>query len=169
MKKAAAKRRTNAFTLAAAERVCAVIAEGGTQRTVARELGVPRSTLCGWLKRYPKFAERYAAACEVRLDLLEERLLELCADAHEAALLPETGKLQIEACKLEIDTCKFMLAKLRPKRFGDRTQMEVTGKDGKDLLPNYSTEQMREFALLVATAQAETPGRGDDTNDGEEE
>lgn len=157
------------YTRALGEKLCARVAEGETMAAVARELGIPRARIVSWTRRYKAFGDAYKEACELRMLALEDKLAEICDEATAAALDTECGRERINACKLKADIVKWQLMKLMPKRYGDRTQMEVTGKDGKDLLPNYSTEQMREFALLVATAQAETPGSGEDTTDGEEE
>lgn len=36
----------------------------------------------------------------------------------------------VERARLQVDARKWLLSKLRPDKYGDRTQMELTGKDG---------------------------------------
>ena len=37
--------------------------------------------------------------------------------------------------RLRVDTLKWLMCKLRPSVYGDKTLTELTGKDGKDLVP----------------------------------
>lgn len=146
------------YTKAKAEQICAAIAEGKGLATVAREMGLPRRTVQSWIDRYATFRAAYTAACEQRLLYLEDRLLELCKMVQEQVdIAPELAKARHDACKLEIDTLKWLLCKLVPKRYGDKTQMEVTGKDGAQLIPQRTKEEMAQFAAMVAAARAKTP------------
>lgn len=124
---------------------------------VARELGIPRARIVSWTRRYKAFGDAYKEACELRMLALEDKLQEICDEATAAALDIECGKERINACKLKADIVKWQLMKLMPKRYGDRTQMEVTGKDGAELIPNRTKEDMAEFAAMLAAARAKTP------------
>ena len=98
---------------------------------MAREIGVPKRTVSGWVKKYTGFAADYARACETRLCLMEERILELCEEAREAG---ESGapdaRVRIEAAKLQINTLQWTLARLLPARWGEKNKLEVTGAGG---------------------------------------
>ena len=106
--------------------ICERIAEGEGLVAVAREIGVPKRTVSGWVKKYTGFAEDYARACETRLCLMEERILELCEEAREAG---ESGapdaRVRIEAAKLQINTLQWTLARLLPARWGEKNKLEV--------------------------------------------
>lgn len=41
--------------------------------------------------------------------------------------VPEIGGTMLQAVKLEIDTLKWMLAKLMPKKYGDRAALALEG------------------------------------------
>lgn len=149
--------RQSRYTVAAGERICARVADGMSLRRAAREEHIGIATALRWAKEHAGFAERYARACEERLTALQERVLELMELGHEVAGDPDCGNVRLQAVKLEIDTIKWLLCKLVPKRYGDRTQMEITGKDGADLLPQHTREEDAAFLTALAAAQAATP------------
>lgn len=149
--------RQSKFTLAAGERVCALIADGGFLRSAGDAVGVSASTVLRWARANEGFAERYARACEVRLAVLEERLLELCALGHEAALDAECGQVRLQAVKLEIDTLKWILSKLVRQRFGDGAAVSSAAaaeKRGSDAAGGLSAEQEEELVRRIAEQKA---------------
>ncbi len=148
------------YSVAVGERICAAVAGGMSLRRAADAEGVGIATVLRWVEAWPGFAEQYARACEVRLAVLEDRILELCVQGHEVALDEVCGRERLQAVKLEVDSLKWLLCKLVPKRFGDRAQMEVTGRDGADLLPRHSAEEDAAFMAALAVAQRATPPLG---------
>lgn len=158
--KARKKGGQSRYTVAAGERICARVAEGMSLRKAAGEEHVTHSTVLEWAAAHPAFADQYARACERRLAVLQDRILELMELGHEVALDTECGNVRLQAVKLEIDTLKWLLCKLVPKKYGDRTQMEITGKDGADLLPKHTAEEDAAFLAALAAAQAATPPPG---------
>ncbi len=159
MSKSHKQRKPYRYTRALGERICARIMEGASVRKAADEEGVADSTVLRWCSLFPPFAQQYARACEARLSLLEEKMLDLCQQAHEAALYAETGKARMDAIKMELDFLKWYLAKLMPKKYGERRAVELTGAEGAPLLPTPSKESMETLATMLATARAklETP------------
>lgn len=148
------------YTKEKARRICDAIAEGGQINTIARELGVGRRTIYAWKAKHPQFKADLEDARALHLDYLQDRIRELCTAMHEiAASGRETARLELDAAKIEIDAVKWELSKLLPKQYGEKSQMEITGKDGAALLPEHTREQDAAFAALIATAQAKTPPR----------
>lgn len=66
-----------------------------------------------------------ARACEEWLNALEEKLLDLCERGHEVSVCEGSGGVMLQAVKLEVDTLKWMLAKLMPKKYGERASVAV--------------------------------------------
>ena len=148
------------YTKEKARRICDAVAEGGQLNTIARELGVCRRTIYEWQARHPQFKADLEKARSLHLDYLQDRIRELCSAMHEiAASGRETARLELDAAKIEIDAVKWELSKLLPKQYGEKSQMEITGKDGAALLPEHTREQDAAFAALIAAAQAKTPPR----------
>lgn len=149
------------YTRAAGERVCSVLAEGGTLREAAQVAGASKDAILRWTRAHPAFAEAYKAARELGYALKAERLDELAQEAHEAAMDPVLGRQRLEACRFEADTVKWQLSKMLPKVYGDRKAVEVSGPDGKDLLPRHTQEEIAAFAAMMAKVNAEVDASTD--------
>ncbi len=115
------------YTDALAERICTHIRCGDSLRKAAAKEGIPHSTVMNWARDNTDFANQYTRACEDRLSALEDKLLDLVEKGHEVAPCAETGGTMLQAVKLEIDTLKWMLAKLMPKKYGDRAALALEG------------------------------------------
>lgn len=60
--------------------------------------------------------------------------------------VPDTEHIQ--RSKLRVDSRKWLLSKLASHTYGDKAQVEHTGKDGKDLLPVETDTARLAVALL---------------------
>lgn len=85
-----------------------------------------------------EFAKQYARACEMRADAQFEEMFEIADDAANDWMERNDGENvswqvngeHIQRSRLRIDTRKWALARMNPKKYGDKVQAEVTGKDG---------------------------------------
>jgi hypothetical protein len=83
-------------------------------------VGVPIGTFIGWVGVDPALAESYARARETLIERMAAETLEI-ADAPVGSTehgTTDSGAVQKQ--RLQIDTRKWMLAKLAPKRYGDK-------------------------------------------------
>lgn len=140
------------FSDAIAAAICDAVANGASLRTASRSCGVSESAVRKWRKERPSFEQAYKEACQARLLEMEERLIDLCAQAHEVAQDTAAGHARVQAVKLEIDTLKWQLCKLMPARYGDKQTLEMTGAAGAPLHQS-SPEQMQELAERIAAAR----------------
>lgn len=114
--------------------------ETGVISYACKMAGIGQSTAYEWRSNDDAFAEAWKEALEEALDLLE---LEARRRAHDGLIKkkfkdgepiidPETGQQYYE--REYSDTLLiFLLKGGRPERYRERTQMEVTGKDGSAL------------------------------------
>lgn len=96
------------------------------------------ATVCRWLadERYALFREQYARAREAQADALFDEALHIADSPLEGVKTKTTsdGKIEesrgdmIEHRRLQVDTRKWMVAKLAPKKYGDK--IEHSGPDG---------------------------------------
>jgi hypothetical protein len=117
--------------------ICVRLARGETLKGICRdEEFPPESTVRRWaLEDVDGFAARYASARQVGLDAMADQLLEIADDASKDYKLDSHGNLvpdheHIARCRLRIDTRKWYLAKLAPKCYGDKVDVNVGGQDG---------------------------------------
>lgn len=95
------------------------------------------STVTGWLRTNAEFSLRYARAREDQADYLADELMEI-SDAAERDAQIIDGKavidgFSVQRAKLMIDTRKWAAAKLKPKVYGDSTQIKHADADGGKL------------------------------------
>lgn len=100
-----------------------------------------------------EFREKeYNEACEVRIHVIEASLLDEMDALSDAAVDKDFANTRIQAIKVRIDTKKWLLSKMLRKKYGDSSSVELTGAEGKDLLPapKLTGEQMEEMAERIA-------------------
>lgn len=102
------------------------MADGESLRSICRTEGYPKpSTVLLWLATDTVMAEQYARARDAQADALFDELEETA----QKALLAETP-VQVNALRLLVDTQKWRISKIVPKKYGDKTETEVTHKGG---------------------------------------
>jgi hypothetical protein len=124
-----------------AHAICVRLARGETLKGICRDEGFPpESTVRGWaLDDVDGFGARYASAHQVGLDAMADELLEIADDGSKDYKLDSHGNLvadndHISRSRLRIDTRKWYLAKLAPKRYGEKVDLNVGGQDGSPVV-----------------------------------
>ncbi len=92
-------------------------------------------------------AKRYARACEIRAEVMANEMLEI-ADNFEHDVIKTDGievvdHAVINRDRLRVDSRKWLLAKLHPKKYGEKISQELTGADGKDLISSITVKIKR--------------------------
>lgn len=100
-----------------------------------------------WLRKHPEFVNQYTRAKEESADAMAEDVLDIADDASNDWMEANDGenlafKLNgehIQRSRLRIETRKWLMAKMKPKKYGDRQilsgdetsplQVIVQGKD----------------------------------------
>lgn len=117
-----------------AERICTLIAEGYTLRQIAREIGCEShgSAITAWARDNEEFATRYARAMDLRADRMADELLEIADDGTNDWIERQVGEDEtitipdhehIQRSRLRVDTRKWLMAKMMPKKYGERTTL----------------------------------------------
>ena len=113
--------------------------------------------------------KRYVRACEQRADYLAEEAIDIADCLGDDIIKTEDGReienqRVINRDRLRVDTRKWLLAKLHPKKYGEKISQELTGKDGKDLIPKQeidlsklSDEELRILEVLQNKTGMGTP------------
>ena len=106
--------------------ICDRIATGEPLVRICREDGMPRVvTVYRWLNKYPEFSNLYAKAKDAAADTLAEEIQDI-ADQMPMERTDGNGNTQFDGAyiqwmKLRVDARKWVAAKLKPKKYGDRT------------------------------------------------
>lgn len=95
--------------------------------------------MCRWRVKFDKFDKMVKKAVQERAYAQMEEIIDIANDATDDAVMGAQGPMingkAIRRAELMINTRKFVMSKVLPQVFGDKSQMEITGKDGKDLIP----------------------------------
>lgn len=95
-------------------------------------------TFFEWIDADEDKRKRYARACEARADVIFDEMLDI-ADKQAADVLgedeygnPIINHNIIARNRLQVDTRKWALAKMNPKKYGERQEIDHT-TNGKDI------------------------------------
>jgi hypothetical protein len=131
--------RPSIYTQELADTICERLALGESMRTVCASEDMPSlSTVFKWLREDEKFSQQYARAKQESADYMAEELLEIADDGTNDYMEKERpdgstytalDQEHIQRSRLRIDTRKFLMAKMKPKRYGD--QLDVTSGGDK--------------------------------------
>lgn len=97
-----------------AHTVCERISNGESLNAVCHDVGMPsRQTIYNWLRERAEFAQQYALARELQVEVFAEQIIDL-ADGVDASSSADVNKV-----KLQIDARKWYAAKVSPRKFCD--------------------------------------------------
>jgi hypothetical protein len=140
--------RPSIFSQEIAEKLCEEIATSSKSlRTICKEEGMPSvRTVLSWLSAGDKedakpdlraFLRQYARAREEQADFLAEEILEIADDGSNDLMTITKGDASYEAenkevtnrSKLRVDARKWIASKLKPKKYGDKLDMDLNLPD----------------------------------------
>jgi hypothetical protein len=131
--------RPSKFTEELAADICRRLAEGESLRHICLLPEFPdRSTIIRWIQENESFRNQYAQARELQADYWADEIQDIANDGRndwEIRECERTGKLRIvinaenvQRSRLRVDTLKWIMSKQAPKRYGDKIEVENTGK-----------------------------------------
>lgn len=154
--------RVTAFDQEIAVQICTRIAEGEGLIQICKDPDLPAvSTVYRWIAGNPDFQRLYELAREDQADTLGDQIIDISDEAPIIVKRDDNGEevevvldaAAIQRQRLRVDARKFVAAKLKPKKWGDRT--EITGAGGAPLIPNdplSNFEAARRIAFVLAQA-----------------
>jgi hypothetical protein len=120
-----------------ADKVCEKIAQGYSMRTVCAPNDMPSiSTLFKWIREKPEFSQQYARATEERTEAMAEDILDIADDGSNDLMTIQKGDNSYEIenkevtnrSRLRVDTRKWLMAKMKPKKYGEKLDLTSDGK-----------------------------------------
>jgi hypothetical protein len=123
-----------------ARQFLAYLVDGMSEKNaIAQVDGLTSYRVKQWRVSLERFEQMYQFALRERSYAQLDEILEIAEDATDDAVMGATGPTingkAIRRAELQINVRKWMMGKMLPKVFGDKSQMELTGADGKDLAP----------------------------------
>jgi len=111
-------------------RICAGISVGKSARAMCIEVGIEQPTLWDWLNTDETFSKQYARSKEDCADCYADEIAEIADELPDGSLDPQVFNARQ---RLRVDARKWTASKLRPKRYGDKVDMNLGGQDGNPL------------------------------------
>lgn len=100
--------------------VCRRLAEGESLKAICEDDCMPsRSAVYEWLLLHVEFADMYARAREEQADTLADEITQIADTEEDAA-----------RARVRVDARKWVAAKLKPRKYGDRQAVEHSGPNG---------------------------------------
>ncbi len=132
--------RPSIYSQELADSICEQLALGNSMRTVCAADDMPAmSSVFKWLRENEGFSEQYARAKQESADYMAEELLEIADDGTndwmererpDGSTFVALNNEHVQRSRLRVDTRKWLMSKMKPKKYGDK--MDVTS-DGKAL------------------------------------
>lgn len=123
--------------------ICDKIASSSSGlNSICKELKISPSSVYKWLSEDEAFSEMYTRARETQADFLADEILEIADDnTRDTKVIQKGGQTMevedtewVNRSKLKIEARKWIAAKLKPKKYGDKLDASIhIVKVGKDL------------------------------------
>jgi hypothetical protein len=126
--------RPTDFSQELADRLCERLADGESLRSICDEDEMPnKATVFRWLAKFPEFCDQYARARETQADSLFDEILAIADDGRNDWMKRngdderwvENGEA-LRRSQLRVDARKWMAGKLRPKKYGEKLDIDQT-------------------------------------------
>lgn len=125
--------RPTIYTKDLANLICERLALGQSLRTVCKETNMPAmSTVFRWMFDEDKkdFREHYEEAKVQATEALAEEILDISDESSTIIRGDDKSDgARVQANRLRVDTRKWIMAKMKPKKYGDKIDMTTNGKD----------------------------------------
>lgn len=121
-------------------RLCVEIATTGKSlKTICEGEDFPAvSAVFRWLNEHEEFQEQYTRAKQEQADYLVEEMLDIADDGSNDLMTITKGREDYEVenkevtnrSKLRVETRKWIASKLKPKKYGDKLDIDHSGNMG---------------------------------------
>ncbi len=126
--------RPSTYDAKVAADICSRLAGGESLNAICGDEKMPAlSTVYLWLSKRPEFLEQYVRAREEQADTLADQILQIADEENED---PQRQRLRVDARK-------WVASKLKPKKYGDKVDLEHSGPDGGPLVTKIIREIVR--------------------------
>lgn len=126
--------RPSDYTLELADRICAQLASGLSLRSVSKAEDMPSCvTIFAWMRKHPDFLKQYGMAKAEAADAMVEEMLDIADDGTndwmeihdkegECVGYKVNGE-HVQRSRLRVDTRKWIASKLKPKKYGEKVDV----------------------------------------------
>ena len=123
--------RPSIYTNELCETICARIALGESLNKIVTDDSMPAmTTVFRWLREKEEFRQNYEAAKAEQAELFADQIAEII-DTEPLQVVDQNGVSRVDSGwvswqRNRVDARKWIASKLKPKKYGDRIQQDVT-------------------------------------------
>lgn len=118
--------RPSSYTEEVGNLLCERMGCGESLRTVCEDPTMPsRPSVVRWRLANPEFRDQYQTARQALLEFWEHQIIDI---SDGVDINGDDGQSIVLRDRLRIDSRKWIMSKLAPKKYGDQTNINVTGK-----------------------------------------
>lgn len=128
------------YSQAMADEVCRRLIGGESLTAICDEQGMPsKSTVFYWRHSNEQFRKQYDTAREAQAEAIFTEILDIADDGTNDWVEREfqngntaivLNKEAVQRSNLRVNARQYVLEKLSPKRFGPKSQLDLTSSDG---------------------------------------
>ena len=159
--------RPSEYNHEVADLICTEIAcSSKSLKTICSQEGMPCvKTIMNWLRTNEEFLQQYTRAKQEQADFMVEEMIEIADDGSNDLMTIIKGNEQYETenkevtnrSKLRVETRKWIASKLKPKKYGDKLELNANVKNENVDLTNLNEE---ELAKLIELQNKIDPNKG---------
>ncbi len=135
---------SNELATSICEQICT---SSKSLRTICEGLDISVASVLTWLRDKPEFLAQYTRAKEEQADYMIEEMIDIADDGSNDLMTVTKGDASYEMenkevtnrSKLRVETRKWIASKLKPKKYGDKLDVNQTNTN-----VNYNTELSKE-------------------------
>jgi hypothetical protein len=129
--------RPTTYSQKRADALCAELAMGRSLRSVCESKSMPSvKTVFTWMRKHEEFLQQYARAKEESADAMADEVLDIADDGHNDWMIRRFGNQEawvengeaVNRSKLRVDTRKWLMSKMKPKKYGDKLDLVSDGE-----------------------------------------
>ncbi|NIA67598.1 hypothetical protein HBA54_03245 [Pelagibius litoralis] len=144
------------YTQKLAAQFCERVADGGTVTEICKADDMPcRATIFNWLRDKEEFLDQYVRAKEMQAERMADEILEIADDgtndfverkSADGSAYEVFSAEHVQRSRLRVDARKWLMSKMLPKKYGDKTEVEHTGEafQGFGIIPPANREPKQE-------------------------
>lgn len=145
--------RPSDYTPEKCDDICAEIISGKSLRAICARDDMPAViTVMSWLRKHPEFAAQYARAREEQAETYADEIVAIADDGRNDTYIDENGHERVNQdvvarSRLRVEARKWVASKLKPKKYGEKIQTEVSGSMEIRSATELTDDQLAAIAL----------------------
>ncbi len=168
-------RKPSKFNDTVTDELCTRLCEGESLKSICMDEHMPtQGTVMRWIGESESFAQRYARARSMQAELMANEIIEIADDGTNDWMEKHNDKGEavgwrvngeaVQRSKLRLEARKWAAAKLLPKKYGERVEVEHSGE-----VASVGETDTRQLARAVLQVFSENGNDEPDQDDEESE